>query len=136
MARIHGNAGQVYISTGTSSTGTLVGNLTEWELSNKKDKVDVSAMGDANKQYVIGLKDLTGTFSGWFNTTDQSVFTAADVSAGVNIAIYPTVGSTFIFRGPAYLDISADGGVSKGVGIKGSFSAAGAWYNASTTASS
>lgn len=129
MARYHGKKGVLYMSATGSGTAVLVGNLTEWSINMSTDKVDVTAFGDTNKTYVQGLKDVKGSFKGWFDdSASKALFDAADSADGVKMYIYPSSDAAGrYFYGSAYIDCSIAGAVAAGVSVSGSFAAATAW---------
>jgi len=47
------------------------------DFSAATDKVDVTAYGDANKIYVAGLPDASGSFSFWYDDATVQTYTAA-----------------------------------------------------------
>ena len=105
MARYHGRQGRVYISTTGAGAAVMVGALTEWSLDGTQDRVDVTAFGDGNKQYVLGLRDVSGTISGWWDDTIDTVFDAAASADGCRIYLYPSNDApTKYWYGPAWLD--------------------------------
>ena len=92
------------------------------------DKVEVTSFGDANKTYVQGLKDLTGTLSGFWDETDTKMFNAADSTTGCKLYLYPSSDAiSKYFYGPAWLDASINVGVNGAVTMSGNFSANGSW---------
>ena len=102
--------------------------MTQWTLDAATDRAEVTSFGDANKTYVQGLKDLSGSFSGLFNDTDTTVFTGADSTDGVKIYLYPsTDAATIYWYGPAWIDYSVDTSVTDAVKVSGSFAANGSW---------
>ena len=123
----HGKEGVIAISTTGAGTVAAMELIAEWSLDLATDKVETTALGSPNKTYVQGLKDVKGTFSGFFNSADDSIFEAADSPDGVKIEIWPTVLSEISFVGPAWLDVSIKGGVNSAVAVDGSFVANGAW---------
>ena len=42
------------------------------------DKVETTSLGDANKRYVMGLKDLSGSFTAFWDRLDDVLFDCAD----------------------------------------------------------
>lgn len=130
MARYHGKSGQVYVSTTGSGNAVAVSGLSSWSLSLAKDRVDVTAFGDSNKQKVQGLAEVSGNFSGFFDDTDSTLFSAADSADGCKIYLYPDAANAAskYWYGPAWLDISEVGSAVDGaVTVSGSFEANGAW---------
>lgn len=119
------NVGDAYVA---------VGNISEYALNMAKDKVEVTSLGDANKRYVMGLKDLSGTFTAFWDRLSDVLFDASDTDAGCFIAIYPSTTSAQGWEGPAHLDASIKGGVTSAVTIDATFVANGAWTRSSMVA--
>jgi hypothetical protein len=102
--------------------------LTEWTLNQSTDKIEVTGFGDTNKTYVQGLKDLQGTFSGFWDDTETKIFSGADSSDGVKLYLYPSADATTKYwYGTAWLDASITTNVGGAVEISGSFAAASSW---------
>ena len=128
MAVYAGRKGVVYLSTSGSGNATSVLKLTKWSLDQSTDKIEVTAFGDANKTYVQGLKDVKGSFSGFWDDTETKPFTAADSTDGCKMYLYPSSDApTKYWYGPAWLDVSIDTGVADAVSISGNFAANGSW---------
>lgn len=129
MAVYHGRRGRILLSTTGSGTASAVLSLTEWALNMPTDRVEVTAFGDSNKTYVQGLRDISGTFSGFWNDAETKIFTAAQSSDGVKLYLYPDFENapTKFASGPAWLDASMTVGVAAAAAISGSFAANGAW---------
>lgn len=128
MPAYHGKKGVVYLATTGSGTAANVIKLTTWTLNQTTDKVEVTSFGDSNKTYVQGLRDMQGTFSGFWDDTETKPFSGADSADGVKLYLYPSSDApTRYFYGPAWLDVSMDTGVSAAVSISGNFVANGAW---------
>ena len=129
MARYHGKKGVVYMSTTGSGTAVAVGNLTEWSISYATDRIDVTSFGDTNRVYVQGLRNVTGSFKGWFDdSATKALFDAADSADGIKMYLYPSAdAATRYFYGTAFVDTSIQTGVAGAVSISGTFAAAGGW---------
>ena len=128
----HGKSGLLYISTAKAGALAQLALISEWSLDMATDKVETTALGDTNKTYVQGLKDVKGSFTGFFNDQDDALFDAADSPDGVMILLYPVAGLPIYWTGPAWLDASIKGSVTTAVGVTGTFSANGAWTRQST----
>jgi hypothetical protein len=114
----------------TTGTGAAVAavSLSQWSLDKTTDKVEVTAFGDSNKQYVQGLPDIKGSLAGWFDSANDALFDAAESSDGVKLYLYPSsLAPTIYHYGPAWLDASIEVDVKGAVGVKGSYVAAGSW---------
>jgi hypothetical protein len=127
MAKLHGRNGQIAI--GSASPETVIGSLSAWTINFTRDKVDVTSFGDTNKTYLAGLKDVSGTFEGFFDTDYfRTLMDESDSDTGTRIQITPsTTVSGFYFQGPAWLDITSSGAVNDAVKVSGTFVANGAW---------
>lgn len=127
MAKIHGRNGEIQLGQG--SPYTVIGSLNAWSISFTRDKVDVTSFGDANKSYLAGLKDVSGSFEGFFDTTYiRSLFDESDSATGTNIRITPSTDEpNFYYTGPCWLDLTNTSAVNDAVKISGTFSANGAW---------
>jgi len=124
---IHGKGGVLYVSETRNGAVKAVALITEYTFDRTSDKVETTSLGDRNKTYVKGLDNCEGTFTGHFDSTDDTLFVAAESPDGVMIELYPNVDSPACFKGPAWLDVSIKGGVSSAVTIDGKFSANGSW---------
>ena len=126
MARVHGRNGQIQV--GASSPMAVIGSLNAWSVSFTRDKVDVTSFGDTNKTYLSGLKDVSGTFAGFFDTLYIRELMDASDATSTLIRITPSTDyPDFYYEGAATLDLTNDGAVSDAVKISGTFSATGAW---------
>lgn len=128
MAAYHGKSGLVYISTSGSGNAASVSKLTDWSVDMATDTVEVTSFGDANKTYVQGLPNLTGSISGLWDSAVDTLFTAQASSDGCKMYIYPSSDaiSKYLY-GPAWLSVSISGSATDAVKLSGSFSANGSW---------
>jgi hypothetical protein len=132
MARIHGRKGQIEIGSadeGSPGQVTALGSLNGWALNFTRDKVDVTSFGDDNKTYLAGLKDVSGTFEGFFDTDYiKALDDASESATGAYIKISPSLDyDDYHYSGPCWLDYSVTGTVNDAVKVSGSISANGAW---------
>lgn len=125
--KLHGRNGQIEIGTG--SPLSIIGSLNAWNISGTRDKVDVTSFGDVNKTSLAGLKDGSGGFEGFFDTSYiGQLLEAADSATGAEFKITPsTTQPLFYISGPCWLDISMTGAVNDAVKITGSLAANGEW---------
>lgn len=130
MARYHGKNGRVYMSTTNAGAATSLGNVSDWTLTMARDQVEVTSMGDGNKTYVMGFKDVKGTLSGFWDNAVDTLFTAADLDDSVRIFIYPNSGDLEYWYGYAFVDVSLSGSVRDAVKTSVNFVAAGTWGHA------
>lgn len=128
MARYHGRRGVVYMSTTAATAAVPIAHLTEWSLDMPADRVEVTSFDDSNKVYVGGLRDISFSFSGFWDDTEADPFTASEGGEAVKVYLYPASdAATKYWYGSAYVDISINTGVSAAVAISGNGQASGAW---------
>lgn len=128
MAVYHGRKGVVYMSTTGTGEAVSIAHLTDWSLDMAMDKVETTSFGDPNKTYVVGLKDLKGSLSGFWDSASDDLFEAVDSDDGVKMYLYPSADAAGIYwYGPAWVDMSVSVSVGDAVKVSGSFSANGPW---------
>lgn len=127
MAILSGRDGEVlYDPAGT--TPVVIISLNKFKLSLKTDKINVTCFGDTNKVYVPGMKDISGTVSGFYNSADKTLFEAADATTPGLLKLIPhSSESTHFWSGTAYLDADIDTSVEGAPAVTGNFMAAGPW---------
>ena len=130
----HGKEGIVAMKMTSGGAYVAIGNISDYTLNMATDKVETTSLGDANKRYVVGLKDLSGSFTAFWDRLTDDIFDAADSLTGCFLAFYPSSGSAQGWEGPAWLDASIKGGVTSAVTIDATFVANGAWTRASMVA--
>jgi hypothetical protein len=126
MPRTHGRNSRLYVDLTGSGAATPVPFVTNVSLDASTDKVDVTAMGDTNKVYVVGLPDSSGSYSGWWDSGTAGLFTAATDGNARKFYFYPDATNTpgQYFYGTAFFDTSTSTGVGDAVAVSGSITAA------------
>ena len=128
MARYPARHGAVYIAADGTGAAAALGGAASWTLDMSTDKIDVTAFNDANKRFVQGLENISGTFSAFWDDTDDALYDATQSTDGTKIYLYPSVDvPTKYWYGPAWVDMSIDASVSDAVKLSGSFVANGNW---------
>lgn len=136
---LHGKNGAIYLYGSKTTTGVKLVNKTEWTLSLNRDYVDSTVFGDTNKTYLVGLKDVSGTFAGLLHIGaglgDEQV-NAAD-SDIIDIYLYADDRASnefLVAYGPGLMDASITASNTDAIKTTGNFRAAGAWtvYSAGT----
>lgn len=128
MAILTGRYGNVLYDPTGGTTTVAIASLNAWKLSLKTEKEDVTTFGATNKVYVPGLKDVSGTFGGFWDSSDITLFEAADAPTPGLLQLVPnTTEPTFLWEGLAYLDADIDCSGLKVPKVTGTFMAAGPW---------
>jgi hypothetical protein len=122
-----GRYGQVaYDPAGTTPVPLIA--IKQWKLSLKTEKQKVTCFGDENHVYVPGMKDITGSLSGFWDSANVVLFEAADATTPGMLKLVPnTTEATFFWSGLAYLDAEIDATVEGAPAVAGTFMAAGPW---------
>lgn len=126
--KLHGKNGAIYIN-GPKGSGQKVTSKTEWTLNLSRDYVDATVFGDVNKTYLVGLKDIQGTFAGLLDVSGDYQVNAASSDA-INIYLYADDRDGFellIAYGPGLMDASITASNTDAIKTTGNFRAAGAW---------
>jgi hypothetical protein len=138
MAIKTGRYGSVlYDPAGTTPVEII--SLNSWKASFKTNKEDVTCFGDVNKVYVPGMKDVSGTVAGFWNSDPAAspiLFAATDAPDPGMLKLVPNTSTgedTFFWSGLAYLDAEIDCTLAAPK-VTGEFMAAGPWAMASTLA--
>lgn len=124
----HGKNGAIYIG-GPKGSGTKVAAKSEWTLNLNRDYVDATVFGDTNKTYLVGLKDIQGSFNGLLdvsgdllvnatNSDDQVIYLYADDRASNEI---------LIAHGPGLFDATITASNTDAIRVSGNFRASGSW---------
>ena len=126
--KLHGKNGAIYLG-GPKNTGVKVTTKTEWTLNLSRDYVDATVFGDVNKTYLVGLKDIQGTFAGLLDVSGDYQVNAANSDA-IYIYLYADdrdTNLTLVAYGPGLMDASITASVTDAIKTTGNFRAAGAW---------
>jgi hypothetical protein len=129
---LSGRDGQVlWTPPATTQTPTPVEaeiiSLNSWKASFATDYEEVTAFGDKNKVYIPGLPDISGTFSGFWNSAELAMFQAVRATAPGTLKLVPNKNeATFYWKGGAYLDASIDASLNAPK-VTGNFRAASSW---------
>ena len=125
--KLHGKNGAIYLG-GPKGSGTKVAVKNEWTLSLNRDYVDATVFGDTNKTYLVGLKDISGTFAGLLDVSGDLLVMATD-SDSIDIYLYADDGATpvLVASGPGLFDAAINASNTDAVRVSGNFRAAGNW---------
>jgi len=131
--KLHGKNGAIYINSAKVGSGFPQANKiaakTEWTLNLSRDYVDATVFGDTNKTYLVGLKDIQGTFAGLLDVSGDLQVNAAS-SDIVYVYLYADDRDgeeLLIAYGPGLMDASITASNTDAIKTTGNFRAAGAW---------
>lgn len=130
--KLHGKNGAIYIAAAGGSK-TKVVNKTEWTLNLNRDYVDATTFGNTNKVYLVGLKDISGTYAGILDLRGDALVNVAD-SGETYIYLYAddtsnngTGAPIMVAYGPGYFDASITASISDAIKVTGNFRASNNW---------
>jgi hypothetical protein len=131
MAIKSGRNGDVKWDPTGADTGVTIISLHNWKLSLKTEKIDVTCFGDANRVYCPGMKDVSGSVAGFWNSSELALFEATDATTPGMLTLIPdttdAAAATMLFKGLAYLDAEIDTDVQGAPAVTGQILAAGPW---------
>lgn len=126
--KLHGKNGAIYLN-GAKGTGTKVATKSEWTLNLARDYVDATVFGETNKTYLVGLKDVSGTYAGILDVSGDLLLNASDEDT-VQVYLYADDRTSFevlVASGPGLFDASVNASNTDAVRVTGNFRAAGSW---------
>lgn len=125
--KLHGKNGAIYIG-GPKGAGIKVATKSEWTLSLGRDYVDATTFGDTNRNYLVGLRDVSGTFAGLMDVSGDLLVNAT-TSDIVQLYLYADDGASpiLIGSGPALIDAQINASNADAIRMSGNFRAAGNW---------
>lgn len=126
MSKRAGRNGRIYVAIASGGTATPLVNMTKWTLSGTSDRFDGTSFGDANKTYVAGLPDASGTYDGFLDSAAQDTWTASQDGVARKFYLYPDVSNDpgDYWFGTAFFDFSTEVMVNGISTAKGTWSAA------------
>lgn len=131
-----GRNAAIYLDTSSAGTGsaTPVSLMNKWSLDQATDQMDVTAFGAATKSYVTGIPDTKGSFGGFWDADDSSIYNVIGSSVARKLYLYPdraNNASTYFYTN-AFVDLSFEASTDGVVAINGNFvgAAAGTWKTA------
>jgi hypothetical protein len=87
----------------------------------------VTCFGDGNKVYVPGLRDVSGSLGGFWNSAQTTIIDASSATTPGLLRLTPnSTESTFYFEGLAYIDADIDCSLAAPK-VSSTFKAAGTW---------
>jgi len=125
---LSGRYGDVLWDPTGAGTPVSLTSVNAWTLSLATDRIEVTCFGDTNKVYIPGMKDVSGTIGGFWNSADTALVEAADQEAPGLLKLIPNnTEPTFFWSGLAYMDAEISCGVNEAPTLSGTWSAAGPW---------
>lgn len=128
--KLHGKNGALWLVSSVGGPKIKVASRSEWTLNLSRDYVDATVFGDTNKTYLVGLKDIQGTYSGILDTSGDLMVTATS-SNEVYLYLYAD-DTTLVASGPALVDANITASNTDAVRCTGNFRAAGLWNDTAT----
>ena len=121
MAILSGRYGRVgYDPTpsGSPSEAAPIQSLNAWTGEFSTEYEDVSCFGNTNRVYIPGLRDASGSVSGYWNSAERTLWLASIATTPGKLVLVPNISDTSptsgsphdapTFAGLAYIDFSID----------------------------
>lgn len=125
MARISGRNGRLYANITSGGTAEPIAFLNQWSLSFTTPRTDVTSFGSTNTEFVAGLPDVQGSYSGFYDDATAQLYSSAVDGVARRFYLYPDNTSTGKYwYGTALFDFSVGVTASGAATISGSFAAA------------
>ena len=130
--KLHGKGGAIYLGGAAGSGGLRVAAKAEWTLNRARDYVDATTFGDANKTYLAGLPDVSGTFRGMLDVSGDLLLNSS-TSDAQDLYLYASDGTLagtteyLVAHGPALIDAQVTVSNTDAARITGNFRAADSW---------
>jgi len=123
------------------ATAVALMSIKGFQLSLATEKLNVSCFGDQNRVYIPGLRDISGSLTGFWNSEDLSLVEATELTTPGYLELIPDVTdlngaatpAPYAFSGSAYMDAEINTDVEGAPELSGSFMAAGSWVMPSAT---
>lgn len=125
MSRISSRNAVIYLGATTSAEASLLTYQNSYTLNLEFERIDVTAFGDSTKQYVAGIADASGEFSGFLDDASVQTYTAAIDGLPRKFYLYPSSLSTGrYFFGTVLADLTINGEVAGAAEVSSKWSAA------------
>ena len=126
MTRRAGRNAAIYVGATTSAQASPLTFQNTWSISYEVERIEVTAFGDSNKQYVTGIADASGEFAGFYDDASAQTLTGAIDGQSRKFYLYPdaTNTPTQYFYGLIFVDFKANGGTAGAIEVSASWGAA------------
>lgn len=88
MPRLSGRNGQLVVDAqttpaaeGAASSGSSLVYISDYNIDQAQEQIEVSAFGDTTKTYVRGLQDASGSLNGFLDDSSLDIYTVGDGEA-------------------------------------------------------
>jgi hypothetical protein len=114
------------------ATAVALASIKSFTLSLATEKINVTCFQDTNRVYIPGMRDISGTLTGFWNSEDMSLVEATALTAPGWLELIPHSSdpdalTPHAFKGLAYMDAELDTDVEGAPALSGTFMAAGPW---------
>jgi len=116
--RIHGRSGVAYLGINFGDAASPVAFLSGWEVVVTREIFDATVITDTQIVHGTGITNVSGSFSGFYDTASSQSYAAAVDGLPRNMYLYPSrdFPGTF-FSGPVLPDYQLGSGVGSAVAL-------------------
>jgi hypothetical protein len=116
--RLHGRNGLVYLSVHNGDQASPLAYLNSWSVAFTRDLFDVTAITDTQRKWAVGVRDVTGSFTGFMDDATSQTYIAAVDGLPRNMYLYPDAANMGqYFSGGVLPDLAVTGATAAPVGI-------------------
>jgi hypothetical protein len=120
---------------GAGAASEALLSIKAFSISLKTEKINVTCFQDQNRVYVPGMPDISGTLTGFWNSDDMALVTAARATSPGYLVLIPhtndlnsdAIPEPHAFEWLAYLDAEINTDVEGAPELTGQILAAGTW---------
>lgn len=114
------------------ATAVPLASIKSFTLSLATEKINVTCFQDTNRVYIPGMRDISGTLAGFWNSDDMSLIEATALTTPGMLELIPHTSdpnatTPHKFSGLAYMDAELDTDVEGAPALSGTFMAGGDW---------
>lgn len=116
--RIHGRSGVAYLSLNSGDAASPVAFLSGWDITFTRSLFDATVVTDSQVVYGAGVTNVSGGFSGFYDTATAQSYAAAVDGLPRTMFLYPSLATpgTF-FSGTVLPDYSLGSGVTSAIAL-------------------
>jgi hypothetical protein len=114
------------------ATAVALASIKSFTLSLATEKINVTCFQNTNRVYIPGMRDISGSLTGFWDSADMSLIEATTLTAPGTLELIPhtndpNAATPHTFSGLAYMDAELDTEVEGAPALSGTFMAGGDW---------
>lgn len=128
ITRYAGDSALIQISTSAAGARSALVSMADWEINASRRRTEVTSFQDTNVTKVQHLPEYSASFSGFYDSAEEKVFTGSGSVDGITFRLYPVATLTADYwDGGAWMDYRVAGGTNKAITLSASLDALDNW---------